>query len=320
MPEACLAAARDARRLPEVSKGAEREFRQWGAEDPGSSRPRHHIGTRRNFLMLDASVLKTFYPLVATPCYGGAVFHNYVISIIRLIGAARDVQMPIDFHLRIGDSLVTRARNDCVAQFLSNKAYTHLFWIDADIGFSPEAALRLLRSGRDVAAGVYPLKREESPAKGLQYPVNAGDAPGPEIELHIDSDGFLKVHDAPTGFMLIRRSVFDTLIDKHPDYRYVPDWPEGTYPEGGVHYRFFDAMVDPVSRRYLSEDYAFCRLLQNIGMDIYVDANSNLTHQGQRLYTGDFGAALREAPARAIGATKGLRIKVLGLENLKPNP
>jgi hypothetical protein len=31
-----------------------------------------------------------------------------------------------------------------------------------------------------------------------------------------------------------------------------PDWPKGTYPEGGVHYRFFDVMVDPESRRYPS--------------------------------------------------------------------
>ena len=284
--------------------------------------------------MLDRSALKSFYPMVATPCYGGELFYTYVISLIGLIGAAREAEMPIDFFFRAGDSLVTRARNDCVAQFLSIPHYTHLFWIDGDIGYSPEAAMRLLLSGRDVAAGVYPLKRTEWPEAGVpggttkqsfeeqyaRYPVNAGEASGPEVGLEVDADGFMKVNDAPTGFMLIKRAVFDRLIEKYPDYKYVPDWPEGNVPEGGFHYRFFDTMIDPVSRRLLSEDYAFCRLLQNLGEDIYVDANSNLSHMGQQLYTGDFGSSLKKAPTRAIGATKGARIVVSGIENLKPNP
>ena len=67
-------------------------------------------------------------------------------------------------------------------------------------------------------------------------------------------------------------------------------------------------------------DYAFCRLLQNLGVDIYVDANSNLTHQGEQLYTGNFGRTLASAPARAIGATKGKGMKVVGIDKLKPNP
>jgi hypothetical protein len=93
----------------------------------------------------------------------------------------------------------------------------------------------------------------------------------------------------------------------------------GTYPEGGVHYRFFDVMVDPESRRYLSEDYGFCRLWEKIGGEIYVDANSDLSHQGERLYTGDFAATLRSALPSAVGAPEGQRMSIKGLENLKRN-
>ena len=285
--------------------------------------------------MLDVSALQSFYPFVATPCYGGVACRNYVISIINFIRASQEVGMPVDFHVRSGDSLVTRARNDCVAEFLSHDHYTHLFWIDADIGFTPEAAMRLFLSGHDIAAGAYPLKRHEWPQGGLpqgladrsdfndacaRYTVNAIDEGNKEVDINIDEDGFIKVLDAPTGFMLIKREVFFKLIEAYPDYKYTPDWPEGTYPEGGVHYRFFDTMVDPESRRYLSEDYAFCRLLQNLGIDIYVDANSNLTHQGETTYTGNFGRTLTSAPAHAIGATKGKRMNVVGSGHLKPNP
>jgi hypothetical protein len=133
--------------------------------------------------------------------------------------------------------------------------------------------------------------------------------------LVIDPDGFMQVREAPTGFMCIKRGVFDRLIAAYPELQYVPDWPS-TYPEGGVHYRFFDVMVDPESRRYLSEDYGFCRLWEKIGGKVYVDANSNLSHQGERLYTGDFGATLRNALPSAVGAPKGQRMSIVGLENL----
>ena len=113
--------------------------------------------------MLDRSALKSFNVMVATPCYGGSLFYKYVTSIIQLIGAADKAGMGLEFFFRAGDSLVTRARNDCVAQFLSSPQFTHLFWIDGDIGFSPEAAMRLLLSDRAVAAGVYPLKRQDWP-------------------------------------------------------------------------------------------------------------------------------------------------------------
>lgn len=284
--------------------------------------------------MLDPSALQRFRVLVATPCYGGSLYYTYVTSLINFIGAASQAGMGLEFFFRAGDSLVTRARNDCVAQFLSNPAFTHLFWIDGDIGFSPEAAMRLLLSDHPVAAGVYPLKRQDWPADGLpegmtrerfeqlaaRYPVNAGGEEGGQVDLKIDEDGFMRVADAPTGFMVIKRKVFDLLIEKYPDYRYEPDWPKGNVPGGGVHYRFFDTMIDPISRRFLSEDYAFCRRLQNLGQDIYVDANSNLTHMGQRMYMGDFGATLKAAPETAVGAAEGAKIVVSGIDRLKPNP
>jgi hypothetical protein len=152
-----------------------------------------------------------------------------------------------------------------------------------------------------------------------RYTVNTGRL-GEDIALVVDDEGFMKVREVPTGFMCIKRGVFDRLIAAYPDLRYVPDWPEGNVPSGGVHYRYFDVMVDPESGRYLSEDYGFCRLWEKIGGEMYVDANSNLSHAGERLYTGDFGATLRSALPVAVGAPKGQRIHISGLNNLKPNP
>ena len=98
-----------------------------------------------------------------TPSHDGKYFHNYVISLMGLINVAQQSGLAMDVFLHRGESLVTRARNNCVADFLANPNWTHLFWIDSDIGFSPQAALRLLLSDYDIAAGVYPLKTDRWP-------------------------------------------------------------------------------------------------------------------------------------------------------------
>jgi hypothetical protein len=197
-------------------------------------------------------------PLIATPCYGGVLCLNYVTSIIRLRTAASQLGMELEFYFRSGESLITRARNDCVSHFMDDPSFTHLFWIDADIGFEPKAAFRLLNSGYDVVAGVYPKKGE-----------NAGFA-ADVSDLVVGDDGFAPIDEAPTGFMCIKRSVIEDMsragIGKH---------------------EFFDTMH--VDGGYLSEDYAFCRRWSSIGGKVYVDARSDLTHQGTKLYSGQVG-------------------------------
>ncbi|QNK65538.1 hypothetical protein [Variovorax sp. PAMC26660] len=282
--------------------------------------------------MLDPSELRRFFPVVVSPSHDGKFFQNYVLSMLNLTIEAERAGMRLQVLLHQGESLVTRARNNCVAQFLANPHWTHLFWIDADIGFSAQAAFRLLLSGYDIAAGVYPLKRENWPSEGVaagttqqqfeatftRYTVNAKASEATSrVELDIQPDGFMKMDEAPTGFMVIKRAVFERLMASYPDLSYVPD----SIGEAnlGLHYRFFDVMVDPVTRRYLSEDYGFCRLWSGLGESIYIDANSNLSHQGAKLYRGDFANSLLTALPYAVGGPAGAAMVLTGRENLKPN-
>jgi hypothetical protein len=245
---------------------------------------------------------------------------------------AADVGLPINFMFQAGDSLVTRARNHLVALFLSQPQWTHLMWIDADIGFSPEALYRLLLSDHDIAAGIYPLKREDWPVEGVpagtteqdfrqlytRYTANSGQASDPHVGLEVDTDGFMAVREAPTGFMLIKRHVFERMREAYPDLAYNPDMIGSIDPSH--YFRFFDVSVDPESLRYLSEDYTFCRRWESLGGRIFVDANSNLAHQGGKIYRGDFGASLKRDVRFAVTAPVGLRYVVSGLEFLQPNP
>ncbi|MDM0004118.1 hypothetical protein QTI51_02935 [Variovorax sp. J22G73] len=282
--------------------------------------------------MLDPSELRQFFPVIVTPSHDGKFFQNYVMSMMNFTVEAERAGMRLQVLFHQGESLVTRARNNCVAQFLANPHWTHLFWIDADIGFSAQAAFRLLLSGYDIAAGVYPLKREDWPAEGVaegttrqqfeatftRYTVNAkASERSAQVELEVQPDGFMKMTEAPTGFMVIARGVFERLMASYPDLNYVPD--SIGEPDLGLHYRFFDVMVDPQTRRYLSEDYGFCRLWSGLGESIYIDANSNLTHQGAKLYRGDFANSLLTSLPHAVGGPAGAAMVLSGREHLKPN-
>src|SRR5215813_11414710 len=98
--------------------------------------------------------------VVATPCFGGQVSSIYASSIFALQRALRPMaNVDLKVHLRDGDALITRARANLVTLFLDDPAATHLLFVDADIGFTPEQVFRLIESGADVVAGCYPIKR-----------------------------------------------------------------------------------------------------------------------------------------------------------------
>ena len=69
--------------------------------------------------------------------------------------------------------------------------------------------------------------------------------------------------------------------------------------------------------RYLSEDYGFCRLWEGMGQKIYIDAKSNLSHQGSKLYQGNYAQSLLNNFAFAIPAEAGMPMEIHGLDYLK---
>lgn len=261
-----------------------------------------------------------FHPLFVTPAYGGQVTVPYTLSMMACLNALNLRGIRSNYLINNGSSLVTRARNEMAVEFLANREFTHLFWVDADVGFSAESVIRFLESDLDVVAGLYPIKRFDWPidlpegttrldAKlfhqlALKYPVNS-DVNSPEYR-QPDNNGFMRVTEAPTGFMCIRRQVFDRMIDAYPDLQYVPDGLNYWKPErAALCYRFFDVMSDPANRRYLSEDYAFCRRWRDIGGEVHVCVQTKLTHSGSYTFPGDPRAAFALRPNDALGGIGG---------------
>ena len=241
---------------------------------------------------------------LATPCYGCVLSTAFLLSLLELEAACKRRGVGLVLELVGNESLVQRARNILAAKFLASDC-THLLFIDADIGFSPDAVFRLLDADKDVACGTYPKKSvdwdavaskldqrggEPTHMMGLDYNLNLGEQSA-EVR-----DGFVRVLDAATGFMLIRRSVLERMADRYRDELLcVNDLPgDRTDPRYVAEYvALFDCMIDPKTRRYLSEDFSFNRRAQAMGIETWADLASPLCHVGNYVYEGDVRQRIR---------------------------
>lgn len=198
-------------------------------------------------------------PLIATPCYGDVLCVNYVRSITSLY--------PVPDIIFMSGSLITYIRNELTARFLAGP-WSHLFFIDADIGFPPTAFRRLLCSGRDVVATAAAFKNDAAETQG-GFTVDITEMG------QVDDNGFASINSVGTGFMCIERGAFERMT------------------EAGIgKNEFFDTMR--IGDEYLADDHAFCHRWRGIGGEIYLDTLSNLTHQGTKVYSRDFHSYLAE--------------------------
>jgi len=234
-------------------------------------------------------VLKLF---LSTPCYGGLCLEKYMTSLIKLQLAMirKNVQLMID--TTENESLVHRARNVAVGRFMQKTDADYFLFVDADVDFDAESVIRLLDSGHDLSCAIYPKKVvmwdqakhavENGDDRNLEM-ISSSLVANIGAHKRTVENGFVEVLDGPTGFMMIKRSVFEEMEKKFPDLMCKNDHQNRDFDD---YCALFDCMIDPVSRRYLSEDYAFCRRYQQIGGKIYADCYTTLGHVGNLPFGG----------------------------------
>lgn len=241
--------------------------------------------------------------LIATPSYGGLVTTGYMISLFNMVRELNAAGVEADIMTPSHESLITRARNHIANEFLRQEQYSHLLFIDADVGFEPDTGLRYLRADKDVACGIYPVKNLdagrlravdpkagpwEAEAAALNYTVKFRPKASP------DADGFVSVEYGSTGFMLIRRAVLERMAQAYPELRYNYSYV-AYYDHVHDNHAFFDTMIDPETRDYLPEDYAFCKRWTAIGGEVHADLKSRFTHTGTRVFHGDYPTFMHHA-------------------------
>ncbi len=227
---------------------------------------------------------------LATPCYGGIVTQSYMESVCALMIDASHASLRLSLALLGQDALITRSRNTLLARFLRSDA-THILFVDADIGFTPSDVFTLLGRGRDLVGGLYPIRAtiwdetaeaclrrgEPLATAALRY---VGEPSGPA-----GPDGLIPARYAGTGFLLVSRVAVERMVAAFPETRCRHAHVAGQDGGEDVH-ALFDCLIDPETRHYLSEDYAFCARWRTIGGEVWLDPRPSLSHHGMSEFRG----------------------------------
>jgi len=199
--------------------------------------------------------------MIGFPCYDGKAETD---TMQTLMNCLYDPNSPVGaIQYLHGDSLVTRARNKIVKNFLDSKMQ-FLMFIDSDILFESKQIVSLRNRDRYIVGGAY-LKKK------LPYAPVCNSKIGEEGDLDI-------VREAGTGFLMIHREVFEDIKKRWPEHTYKNEGDE----EVGEYYDWF--RVGVYEGRYLSEDYYFCRLATEVGYNVYYDSAVLVRHVGRAVY------------------------------------
>jgi hypothetical protein len=255
---------------------------------------------------------------LATPMYGGQCAGMFTRSVADLSAFCAKHQIPLQMYFLFNESLVTRARNYCVDEFMRGEMQ-HLMFIDSDIGFSPQdvialMALQIQHEEYDIIGGPYPKKTIawEKIKAAVDKGVADEDASvldkfvgdfvfnpkGGSGSIKIDEP--VEVLEIGTGFMMVTRNALNKFNEAYPDLTYRPDHVRTEAFDGSREItQFFQAEIDPKSKRYLSEDYWFCQKVQDIGLKTWFCPWMKLQHVGTYI----FGGSLADLASIGAAAT-----------------
>lgn len=274
---------------------------------------------------LDVEKLREKKLFIATPMYGGQCSGMYTKATNDLAMVCAQHGIEVRFYYLFNESLITRARNYCVDEFLRS-GFTHLMFIDSDIGFSYKDVLALLHlcdedNDYDVITGPYPKKTiawekvkaardqgygEENPFQLEQFVGDFVFNPAQDIK-SFKLDEPVEIREGGTGFMMIKRSVFGKYAEAFPELSYKPDHARTEHFDGSREITaFFDTVIDPDTRRYLSEDYMFSYNVRKIGLKLWMCPWMQLKHVGNYTFGGSLGAmaAIKASPTASKESNK----------------
>lgn len=280
-------------------------------------------------IKIDLDVLKQRKLFVATPMYGGQCAGMFAKSCADLSAICTQYGIPLQFYFLFNESLITRARNYCCDEFMRSGA-SHLMFIDSDIGFNPQDVIAMMalqsqdEEKYEIIGGPYPKKciswekivqavnkglAEENPNVLERF---VGDfvfnPKGGQQSIPISEP--CEVLEIGTGFMMVTKKAMEKFFDTYKDqYMYKPDHVRTEHFDGTREIlQFFQAEIDPVSKRYLSEDYWFCQKAQTAGIKTWFCPWMKLQHVGSYIFGGSL-ADLAQIGAAATADPGALKKK-----------
>ena len=282
---------------------------------------------------IDIQKLRTKKLFIATPMYGGQCHGSYTKAITDLMVLCTKYGIEAKLFFIFNESLVQRARNYLTDEFVRS-GYDHMIFIDSDIHFEPQDVLVMMhfattRDDMDVVCGPYPKKAiswekiKVAVDKGYadKNPNNLEEFVGDFVFNPADGvtqfrvDEPIEVKESGTGFMLITREALQKYDKAFPMQSYKPDHARTVNFDGSREIMaYFDCVICPDTKRYLSEDYMFCQWMRKAGGKVWLLPWMRLKHAGSYI----FGGSLQALAAINVSPTAGDDVmKRTPSENLK---
>lgn len=249
-------------------------------------------------LKINVGSLKGKSIMVATPMYGGLGNTMFFSSLLQLQDNCHKHGIIFQHCFMMNESLIDRARNGLVHEFMTKSKADFMLFIDADIQFRPEDILAMMTYEKDIICGPYPKKHINWPMiisaikNNMDEPDYLEKLVGEYVFSTLDSETkmeeIVRVAEAGTGLMLIKRSVFEKMAEAFPENAYVSDHSRDI--ANGVEKKMFAYFRTGIfDGRYLSEDYYFCHKWREIGGDVWLFPWALTTHYGTYGFQGSVG-------------------------------
>lgn len=165
--------------------------------------------------------------------------------------------------------------------------YSHMLFVDADMGFPPELVRDMLRFDKPLLGTIYAKRKTPASLVGTLY------------EGHSSKDmvrGFLPAQDMGCGVMMITRAMVEHMLEKMPELNdALPSVLAQASDNFGIK-RLIRAF-DPIREgpRRLSEDVSFCHRWKQCGGEIWANVAHSISHVGPFDFAVRYGGILENA-------------------------
>lgn len=224
--------------------------------------------------------------LIGTPTLDNQCSMDYTTSLIESCIMLRELDIPFFFAKTLNSCFVDLSRNLLVTKFMQSKC-THLWQIDSDMSWNPEAPLEMLLKEKEFIAGIGRKKLDDIEFAGELMSLD-GQPIGEAGEK--EEDVIIKMQHIGGAFTMQTRSVFEKIQKRHPEIK-----SDGAGKNGYAYYQ-----CEYTEGQWKTEDYYFSDLCLSVGIPVWCYPNIDMGHEGQKNYKGNYFKHLKGRKNREL--------------------
>ncbi len=233
--------------------------------------------------------LNGLHLVICIPAYDAKMPTDQTVSVVNTINTLKTHGVSTTVEFRAGSALIEKARAELLHAFLSHTNGTHMLFVDSDIIWEPEAAVRLLAFCTEHDAVCVPYPTKEDPPN-FHYSLVSGE----DGRVTQNLRGLLKIKSAPMGFNCFSRKGLQAVCDAHPEL--YCEAQRGDFKGEMVPHLFHTKVAknEDGVMRFVGEDIAFYQRWMEVHGEAWLDPYSKLQHVGKKAYEKDFIEFVRE--------------------------